>query len=383
MNSDDLDISNILSNEPFLYFLKLQVKGIIQDIPCSHSLPGYSCLSCIKDFIKGSDHKRSFVCLFEWFNQTKTKPQKHKHYFDYFYSFIKPVKTYQQNHNVFNPVNVVNCFESIYDYLSLYEASYFESSWLEGLFSIETTTTTTTISNTFLILCIKGHLDTLKWLYECEGKNIKLTDTEQKQIFMDICRQKNFTNIEMLEWLISLKIFNRFNINVDNGSIFQKACEYDNIEVVKFLLGLNRYNQKINIHAENERAFYLACSFGSLELVKLLLELKEHDKIDVHANKENAFLGACFYKNIKVIRFLLELKGNQKINVRISNHKALRYAYYTGHTEVVKLLSETEYRWDWWMYQKEYCFDDDSLIAISLLTMTLGTFSFLFLVNRK
>lgn len=382
MNSNNSDISIILKNESFLYFLKFQVKGFIEDIVCSHSLSGDVCLLCIKKFIEGSDHKTSFIHLYDWFNQTKKKPQKYEHYFNHLYSWMNPVKYYQQNHNVFNPVDIVNCFESIYNYLSLYEASYFKSSWLEGMFSIETPTT---LPDTFSILCSKGHLDTLKWLYECEEQNIKLTDSEQKKIFMNICKQKNFTNTEILEWLLSLKIFNRFNINIDGSLIFQTACEYNNIEVVKFLLGLDGYNRKINIHANNERAFYLACSFGSVELVQLLLELEGENSINVHVNNENAFLGACYNKNIGVIRLLLGLRGDQKINARVLDHRALRYAYRVNHTEVVKLLSETEYRWDWWLYQKDFRFNDDTLLSFSLVTMTLGTFSFLILstVNQN
>ena len=139
-----MDLFNKMDNETFLLFLKNQVKGVFNnDCYCIHnSLLANSCIKCIKDFIKHSNYKEYFFKLCDWFTE-----------------------------EVLFAHDIVNCFKSIHHYLTYEQVTYFCSSWLDGIYSvININTLDTEISITeismFETLCLQGHLETLKWLYE-------------------------------------------------------------------------------------------------------------------------------------------------------------------------------------------------------------------------
>jgi hypothetical protein len=111
------------------------------------------------------------------------------------------------------------------------------------------------------------------------------------------------------------------NIHANNEEAFRLSCEYDNLEIVKFLLFLEESHGKINIHAENELAFRCSCYNGHLEIVKILLSLEEtHGKIDIHVEYDFNF--KCTYKNKKyeIIKLLIDLDNYKDLCIK-NNYK--------------------------------------------------------------
>lgn len=346
-NNKSFSYSILTKDKLFLTFLTCQVKGVFNntDLFCNHynqeknkkqnNLQNNKCIYCLRTFIKHSEFKEYFKKLYNWF--------KHSNF-----DIDKNTEIY---------------FETIHCYLNPKEISYFCSEWLDDIYM--TNEIQWPILSIFEKLCFKGHFETLQWYYKCEEQNLLVTNNRIKQynFFILACqRENNINKNEILDWLLSLKIFENFDIHLYNDSIFHLTFENRNIEVVKYLLNLKgeyRISKKnieeafrfscvypfteavelllklegdryINVHDDNEWAFRNACKEGHFNVVTLLLDLKGNRMIDVHAENDDAFISACKYDprysgNKEVIRLLLELKGDRIINLyNIENERAFR-----------------------------------------------------------
>jgi hypothetical protein len=98
------------------------------------------------------------------------------------------------------------------------------------------------------------------------------------------------------------------NIHVDNEFAFRYACCYGNIEVVKYLMSLNR---NIDIHVDNDYAFKFACKYGHLEVVKYLISLNEN--IYIHTEDDVAFQKACNNGRLNVVEYLWDIDKTFKL----------------------------------------------------------------------
>ena len=324
------------TNESFLLFLKHQVKGVFDNKwNCIHPDDNESnnnvCFKCIQDFIFHSKYKEYINNLYNWF-----------------------YNVFQHNYKY----NIIKCFENTHNYFTSKEqVSYFCSSWLDGIYSINENY----IPGIYTIiksLCLKGHLETLKWLYLQLRSDFEIdNESDQRLLFENLCEQtvvQNPNGHKILSWLLSQNQFRYIRAN-KNGFLY--ACKNGHLKIVELLLSYDimmlldkndrlcsRYstdltdNRLIDIHANNEEAFRWSCSYGRLEIVKLLLSLSDDRRIDVHAKNENAFWYACRNGHLKVVELLLNLDGDRRINVHAKDDYAFKWACDNGHLEVVKLL---------------------------------------------
>lgn len=84
--------------------------------------------------------------------------------------------------------------------------------------------------------------------------------------------------------------------------LFQIACEYDRLDIVKYLLQLR---PKLHIRANDDRAFRLACSHGHLSVAKFLFD--RNDNINtarvfpdiVSSNSQPTYLIGWLYSTIR------------------------------------------------------------------------------------
>ena len=340
VNMSDLPQSNyskLLKDHYFLLFLKHHIKGVFDNFFCNHNQDSLTCFYCIKEFIGYSQYKDYFEKLYNWFKQN----------YNHNDSSSKIVETNDHHDFYFHPVDIIKCFKSIHDYLTPEQASYFCSLWLDGMFitlnSNPTTTTNVNLTLIFETLCLNGHLETLQWLYKCKEQTINL-NINQDRLFMNICKkspQITTKTLEILCWLLSLKIFDQLDVHVNHNYAFRAACFRGSVDLVNFLLDLEG-KRRINIHTENEIAFKLACAHGHLELVKFLLKLEGDRRIDVCIDNNESFQLACYYKNLDVVKHLLELEGDRRINVYTDDQRVLKMACEHGHLEVVNFLLSLE-----------------------------------------
>jgi hypothetical protein len=65
--------------------------------------------------------------------------------------------------------------------------------------------------------------------------------------FIKYCEQGKLTNVQQI-----LENYPNINIKYDNERAFRTSCEYNHLEVAKWLWSLDQY---IDIHVYNEYAF--------------------------------------------------------------------------------------------------------------------------------
>ena len=344
-----MDICLLTKDKPFLFFLKHQVKGVFDnDCICYHNSSSNQCIECTGEIIKHSKYKEYFNKLYNWFKEL----------------------------NFENSHDIVKYFKSIHNYLTSEQVSYFCSPWLDGVYSvfdtIENKSNTSNTSNTsitsifdvFESLCLKGKLETLKWLYNYVEESF-INNTRQQPLLYKLCIQnspENTNAYEILSWLFSLKIFNQVDVHAGYELAFRRACEHGNIEVVKFLLNLSD-DRRIDVHTKgninfeiqvgdelafknvesdirigDELAFRNACYYGHIEVVKLLLNLKGDREINVHAHDNGALKSACIRGHLNIVKLLLNLSNDKKINVHFNDEDAFITACCNGHVDIVEFL---------------------------------------------
>ena len=92
------------------------------------------------------------------------------------------------------------------------------------------------------------------------------------------------------------EIINNKNINY----IFDYCCYFGHLEIVKFLLSLEKTHGKIDIHSNNEDVFRVSCANGHLEIVKLLLNLEK-----IYDKKFDLLIDI----DIEIIKYIMEKLG--------------------------------------------------------------------------
>lgn len=132
------------------------------------------------------------------------------------------------------------------------------------------------------------------------------------------------------------KAIYRYSWNKDvlhsyNELIFCYACQYGNINIIKFLLSLKDKCEKINIHKNKEMALRLACKHGHMDVVKFLFSLqKEYGNFNV---TYKIFKDICSYGHVEILKYIVT---STQMDSNINNY--LRKACINEHIDVAKYL---------------------------------------------
>jgi hypothetical protein len=120
-------------------------------------------------------------------------------------------------------------------------------------------------------------------------------------LFLDYCKNNNLEGIKRIEQYTEFYIYKQG---------FEKACKYNNLEIAKWLLILEK---KHGINYNKTTVFYGVCVSGNLEVAKWLMTLD--DKPDIHANNEILFITACIFGKLDIIKWLLSLEDKPDIHI--------------------------------------------------------------------
>lgn len=118
---------------------------------------------------------------------------------------------------------------------------------------------------------------------------------------------------------------------------FRRACDYDNVEVVRELKDA-RGRDPTRVYASDRDGFETACGSGSLEVVREMLSWTGDRRVNVHANQEGAFRAACWRDKFEVVRILLALEGDRCVNVHALDNVALYAALRNNSRSILRLL---------------------------------------------
>ena len=192
----------------------------------------------------------------------------------------------------------------------------------------------------FRLLCGRGNLETVKWLYEISKKiNIH---AEDEDAIRTACRNKYY---EVVRWLLEIsKNDDEFDIHARDEEIFRNACLNGNLEIAKYIIEIaNEIKSPIDIHVKDEVAIRSACRIGHIEIVKWLLE--NNEKINIHAKDEEAFKSLCKGGYLKTVKLLVDFASqnkyfDQKIDIRAKN-EAFRNACGDNYIDIARWIFET------------------------------------------
>jgi ankyrin repeat protein len=178
----------------------------------------------------------------------------------------------------------------------------------------------------FECMCIKNHLDFVKWFIELGTENKHYNDG-----FISACQYNNF---EIVEYLYN----NRKEIKLDYQVSFLVSCHLGHIELVKWLYS-NQYEQ-IDIHYDNETPFLYAIEQNHFELCKWLyhISIVNDILIDIHVDNNLPFLYACYNGRLDICEWLY-LISNHTINKNIG----LNDAILNGNQELIEWLKKIDF----------------------------------------
>lgn len=95
------------------------------------------------------------------------------------------------------------------------------------------------------------------------------------------------------------------------NSMFIKACQNSNLELVKYLIESEELLVHPNENCINVRGFRWASSAGSLDLIKYLLE-REDAGCDIHMSNDFLFRFACHTDNFEILNYLIINRNIQR-----------------------------------------------------------------------
>lgn len=114
-----------------------------------------------------------------------------------------------------------------------------------------------------------------------------------------------------MKLLRSIVLCHQIDINLEKTPTFlQMACEYDQVEIAKFLLTSTELKTHCHIHWVSDTPLLTCCKHGSLKVAKFLLTSPElHDHANLRKDEINhifnPFFTACSWGHQSMVEFLL------------------------------------------------------------------------------
>ena len=173
--------------------------------------------------------------------------------------------------------------------------------------------------NIFECMCIKNNLEIIKWFIE-----LNIDPVHYNNGFISACQ---YNNIEIVKYLFD----NKKEINLDFQASFIVCCYQGHFELLKWLYT----NTKIDIHVNNETPFLYAITEGHFDIAQWLYHtsIANEKIIDIHAENNYAFIYSCNIGRLDICKWLY-LISNHIINKNIG----LESAKVSGNQELIKWL---------------------------------------------
>ncbi len=210
----------------------------------------------------------------------------------------------------------------------------------------------------FCLSCQEGHLEMAQWIYSLGGVNINCGDHHP------ISFAVYHGYLDMVKWLISLPTFDKSNLSTifnkccgrdietaaylfsllpkntvcDYGLIINKACTFNNLDIIKWVFSIHPDNHNILEY------FGVSCRTNSLEIAKWLFSEFEIE-IDIHYDPETEetevhhngiiFEQACADGYLDIIKWIYSISD---IDIHDKEDFLFRTAISFGHLEVAKWI---------------------------------------------
>lgn len=132
---------------------------------------------------------------------------------------------------------------------------------------------------------------------------------EEPVVFNPLSSAINSNSHEIIDFLLhSPKLKKHANIHIENNNSFKNACKMGDLHIIKTLLKHNKLQNKSFIKSENCIFIIIACEYENWNIVQFLL------------NEINYDLQPDFYKNItKNLKFFTDINKQNKLQKMIIN----------------------------------------------------------------
>jgi ankyrin repeat protein len=138
-------------------------------------------------------------------------------------------------------------------------------------------------SDAFRWACKNGHLNIIKYFLFDPSINDKFQ--LQKYSYEAIIRGIYYDKIEVVDYILNSTEIHHQNINYDKERILEAACECGRLDILKYLIQLPYFNQKLDFHFNNDSCFKGACSYSHLDIIEFLIfeqQLEQTEEIKNH-----------------------------------------------------------------------------------------------------
>lgn len=187
--------------------------------------------------------------------------------------------------------------------------------------------------------CKNGHLDLLKWIYQCEAYQTSdiydyddLNFYVEQELFQTTCFHNQF---QVAQWL-----HQTFEINLDiipKFTIFDHLCTNNLLPFAKWFRSLVNI-QYYDLYKTNFEAFIGACSNGHLTMVQWLHKKFQLNTDHLRFMQMIPFQAACENGYFQVAMWLQLTFDFKEPDIRKKNDLALRLAKQNGHKKIVEWL---------------------------------------------
>ena len=183
--------------------------------------------------------------------------------------------------------------------------------------------------NIFECMCIKNHLEIVKWFIE-----LGIDSVHYDNGFVSACQ---YNHIEIAEYLND----NKKNIKLGFQTAFLIVCYQGHFELLKWLFMNTDY--KIDLHMNNETPFLYAIAEGHFDIAKWLYYISISDEkiIDIHADNDYAFIYACNNGRLDICKWLY-LISNNTIDKHMQDNMPLKAAKLSGNEELIQSLENID-----------------------------------------
>jgi hypothetical protein len=123
---------------------------------------------------------------------------------------------------------------------------------------------------------------------------------QNNQTFLSLCSEGNSENVISFVMITNIYLLDYNCRDKNNNNAILLACQYDNVELIKYLIDIN-----IDINAVNSQqmnAYLLAAKYNNIKLIKYFTNKLNINKVNIYGY--NAYIIASLNGNTNIMNYL-------------------------------------------------------------------------------
>lgn len=185
----------------------------------------------------------------------------------------------------------------------------------------------------FTASCSKGNLKQAK-------KYIKQLTIDKESLGKGLELACIFGHISIVKYLLTAKeLKEHAQIDFQNNIAIMKACKHGHLNIVKYLLQSPKLKKHANIHITvsdmEDYPFMLAAEYNQDEIVKYLLKLKNKNKPSIKSTEYGVVKEYLLKGNLEMFKYIIE---KENIDIHLDNDYCFKFAVERKHYSIINYL---------------------------------------------